>query len=129
MSGRLDPTLRLYAILRADLEMPPGKAAAQAGHAFLEAYLSACERAPQAAAAYRADPPGTKVVLSAPSLEEILLLARQANDEGLPCALITDHGHMLPPHFDGGEVITALGLGPATRDQIGHVIRHLELVR
>jgi PTH2 family peptidyl-tRNA hydrolase len=109
--------------------MPPGKAAAQAGHAFLEAYLSACECAPREAAAYRADPPGTKVVLSARSLDDLLDLARQAEDEGLPCALITDHGHVLPPHFDGGEVITALGLGPATRDQIDHLTRRYKLVR
>lgn len=36
-----DKTLRLYAIIRGDLEMTNGKATAQAGHAYLGAFLLA----------------------------------------------------------------------------------------
>jgi PTH2 family peptidyl-tRNA hydrolase len=109
--------------------MPPGKAAAQAGHAFLESFFAACEFAPEIAAAYRADPPGTKVVLAARGLPELRHLAQGAADAGLPFALITDHGHVLPPHFDGGPVVTALGIGPARRDRIDHLVRRYKLVR
>ena len=109
--------------------MPPGKAAAQAGHAYLEAYFAALELDPELAAAYRADPPGTKVVLAARDLPELLRIAEQASATGIPTALITDYGHLLAPHFDGGPVITALGLGPATRDQIDVFTHSLKLVR
>ena len=119
--------MRLYAILRADLQMPLGKAAAQAGHAYLEAYFAATTTAPELASAYRADPPGTKVVLIARSLPELLRTAEQASAAGIPIALITDSGHILAPHFDGSPVITALGLGPARRDQIDPFIHSLKL--
>ena len=71
--------MRLYAILRADLQMPLGKAAAQAGHAYLEAYFAATTTAPELASAYRADPPGTKVVLIARSLPARQILCPTKN--------------------------------------------------
>jgi len=52
----------LYAIIRGDLEMPVGKLAAQAGHAFLEAYLKSD---PVVAHAYREHGIGTKITLQA----------------------------------------------------------------
>jgi PTH2 family peptidyl-tRNA hydrolase len=109
--------------------MSPGKAAAQAGHAYLEAYFRALELSPALAAAYRADPPGTKVVLAARDEPALLRLEAAARAAGVAAALITDHGHVLPPHFDGGPVVTALGLGPATREQIDPIIHSLKLVR
>lgn len=95
--------------------MPPGKAASQAGHAFLDAFL----RAPAALQSqYQSDGHGTKVVLAAPNADELYRLYQQAMDANLPCALIVDSGHVLPPHFNGQEIVTALGLGPVTRDDV-----------
>lgn len=42
----MDDTLRMYAIIRADLNMSSGKLAAQCGHAFLNAYLQCLEKDP-----------------------------------------------------------------------------------
>lgn len=53
----------MYAIVRQDLAMTPGKAASQAGHAFLASYLKSD---PEAAQAFVADGGGTKIVLAVP---------------------------------------------------------------
>lgn len=87
--------------------MPPGKMAAQAGHAFLEAFLASD---PERAAEYRNGTVGTKVVLVG-SLRRIWQALDQCERQGIPCALIEDSGHVLPPHFDGSPVVTALGIG------------------
>ncbi len=93
--------------------------AAQAGHGFLGALLNA---SPDRQALYNADPPGTKVVLEAPDLESLY----RAYDRmrGLPCFLVTDSGHKLPPHFDGQPIVTALGFGPATRPEAHRITKH-----
>lgn len=104
--------------------MPPGKAAAQAGHAFLEAFLAA---APDRQARYRADGLGTKVALVLPpgaALDALLESLRQA---GLPAALIVDHGHVLPPHFTGAAVPTAIGVGPIAATEAPTWLRRLPL--
>ena len=128
MEGRDDPTLRLYAIVRGDLHMPPGKLASQAGHAFLDSYLQALERRPEAALRYRETGHGTKVALVAPSLEEILQARAEAERIGLPWALIVDSGHLLPPDFDGSPIVTALGIGPARRSEVRHITKRFALV-
>ena len=124
-----DPTLRIYAILRGDLKMPAGKAAAQAGHAFLDSYETARHMRPALCEDYMADGHGTKVVLVAPSygaLEEAMEVAAEL---GLPYALITDSGHILPPHFDGSPIVTALGIGPALRHEVALITNRFELMR
>lgn len=87
--------------------MPPGKMAAQAGHAFLQAYLASESTDAQA---YNGDGIGTKITLEA-SLEDILETQHKLVQAGVPCVLIEDSGHVLPPHFDGSPIVTALGVG------------------
>ncbi len=108
-----DTTLRLYAIVRSDLEMPAGKLAAQAGHAFLETFLVADE---ETAKEYRADGVGTKITLQARSLDDLLWAQYHCERRGIPCVLIVDEGHVMLPHFDGSPVVTALGIGPIRRE-------------
>ena len=102
--------------------MPAGKMAAQAGHAFLEAFL-ASDRPSQDS--YRALSVGTKVVLQA-SYPQILKLEAKLKRVAfsakvlsadihlihlIPWALIEDSGHVLLPHFTGEPIVTALGIG------------------
>jgi peptidyl-tRNA hydrolase len=128
LGGRDDPTLRLYAIVRGDLFMPPGKLAAQAGHAFLDAYLASLDLRPACSRAYRADGHGTKVALLARRLEDLVLAGAMARRAGIPTALVTDSGHILPPDFDGSPIVTALGIGPAKRSEVRRITRHFALV-
>lgn len=94
--------------------MPAGKSASQAGHAFLDAFLTAPL---EIASKYRTDRHGTKVVLVAEDEVALRQAYIQAQELGLPCALVIDSGHIMPPHFDGSPILTALGIGPVTREQ------------
>jgi PTH2 family peptidyl-tRNA hydrolase len=109
----------LYAIVRGDLEMSPGKLAAQAGHAYCDALHAALTRDPSIQQKYfRANSSGTKVTLVASSEFRLLRAYQDAQKAGLPCALIIDQHHVHPPHFDGSPIITALGIGPARRADV-----------
>lgn len=102
--------------------MTPGKLAAQAGHAYLNAYLQ--NPIPE----YQSDGLGTKVCLSVPDEYALLRLKQKLEKHKIPTSLITDSGHVMPPHFDGSPVITALGFGPATKDEVYYLTRKLKLL-
>lgn len=121
--------LNLYAIFRADLEMPPGKLAAQCGHAYQLALEQARLRDPSIEARYKGTGNGTKICMYAKNLGQLLRAYRDAQAAGLPCALIIDRGHVLPPHFDGQPIITALGIGPAYRDEMEHITKRYTLFK
>lgn len=95
--------------------MSAGKAAAQAGHAFLGA-LSAANGTSFAddTAAYLKEAPGTKVVLGA-ALPDLERLADRLDRAGIPSFLVVDEGHVAPPDFDGSRIVTALGIVPLRR--------------
>ena len=120
-----NPTLRLYAIVRGDLEMPPGKLASQAGHAFLESYLNSSQ---QIQDEYRLDGVGTKITLRARHLDDILWAQFMCEQECLSHATIVDEGHVMSPHFDGSPIITAIGIGPYRRENISHITDKFRLV-
>jgi len=106
--------------------MSPGKAASQAGHAFLDSFLTS---PPDLAAAYRQDGLGTKVVLTAPDEAAVRQIHAVALSLGIPTALIVDSGHVMPPHFDGKEIVTAVGIGPARRCEVASITQDLQAMR
>jgi peptidyl-tRNA hydrolase len=106
------PDLKLYAVLREDLGMSTGKAASQAGHAYLQALMAAD---PARQAEYHRDGLGTKVCLLAANLRQLLTLHHRAKELGLPCALIEDTGRNTT--FNGVPTISAVGIGPLSPDE------------
>lgn len=106
--------------------MSAGKLASQAGHAFLDAYDQCRKEYPDRATEYNTS--GTKVVLRAKSLDHLLRAEQESKSLGIPCSLITDSGHIMPPHFDGNNIVTALGIGPATRSEIKRITKRFQLV-
>lgn len=109
-------------VLRADLKMSPGKAAAQASHAA----VSSAEKA-------RKDNPSwwrewiesgqRKIVLRVNSEEDLLNIERKAREMNLPVVLIADMGSTeLKP-----GTITALGIGPAPSNLIDKITGNLPL--
>ncbi len=107
--------------------MPPEKMASQAGHAFLGAFLQCHD--PSVLAQYHKDfpeSPGTKVCLAARSLAELLHAEQSARVAGLPAFRVVDSG--CENFFGGQPVITALGIGPATKAQIQHLTKKLKLL-
>ena len=102
--------------------MTSGKAASQAGHAFLDSFLTAPK---DNAEAYLADG-GTKIVLTVPGERELCDLFHQAKQAKLPCAMVIEENHIMPPHFDGSQIVTAIGIGPMPRSQARHITKGLQ---
>lgn len=109
--------------------MPQGKLASQAGHAFLNAYLESQEQRPDIARFYQRDGLGTKVTLVAKNQEQLLKAYEACKQAGIPCSLIIDQHHIMPPHFTGEPIITALGIGPARKHEIHHITKRFSLCK
>ena len=107
--------------------MTAGKMAAQAGHAFLGAFLQCTEES--RLADYHKDfpgSPGTKVCLQARNLDQLLRAEHEAQSAGFSIFRVLDSGC---ENFFGGEpIITALGIGPATREELQHITKKLKLL-
>jgi peptidyl-tRNA hydrolase len=94
--------------------MSPGKAASQAAHAALDTFV----KSPQYLARAYLDSGGTKVVLVAKNEAMLRAAFNEAERRGLPCALVVESGHVMLPSFDGSPIVTAIGIGPALRDEM-----------
>lgn len=104
--------------------MSAGQSAAQAGHAFLDSFLTS---PPEIAKAYR-DDGGTKIVLTAPDEAALCLLFHKAKLAGLPCAMVIEDDYQQAP-FNGRPTATAIGIGPVWRAQVRPVTKRLALMR
>ena len=104
--------------------MDVGKAAAQACHAARLSLLRFLQNQPDRAAEFlTANSAGSMVVLDAPTLADLDHVAVLASRHELPWALFVDSGHILPPHFDGSPIPTALAIGPADKRRIKPLVR------
>lgn len=104
--------------------MTAGKAASQAGHAFLDSFLKAST---EQVGAYLSDG-GTKVVLAVPDEQSLCDVYYRARMAGLPCAMVVESEHVMPPSFDGSPVVTAVGIGPCAKAEARAVTRGLKLM-
>jgi peptidyl-tRNA hydrolase len=122
-----DP-LRLYGIIRGDLEMTPGKLCAQLGHAYLDAFLAARTLRPDTIDPYKTLH-GIKIAMKAKSLMHLEEAHEKLVQAGIPCALITDLGYYgTREDLLGKPTITALGVGPARRGEIEKIFHRFRLM-
>ena len=125
-------------VLRKDLKMRKGKMVAQGAHASMKAILDLGKT-------IESDIIGlndlvitmtpemeswlcgifTKVCVSVDSEEELLSIYEQAQDAGMVCSLIQDAGLT---EFGGVPTYTAVAVGPADREDIDKITRHLKLL-
>lgn len=113
--------------MRTDLGMDIGKISSQAGHAYLGAYLQCTDT--QLLKEYHKEfpqSPGTKICLGCPSLDHLLQIEQLAKESGISYYKVIDSG--CKNFFNGEPTITALGLGPATKNKIKHIIKKLKLL-
>lgn len=101
-----------------------GKMLAQAGHAFIHAFLDATTRFPAAAAAYAASEVPRKIVLVADTADDLATLAA-AYRETCGVFLVCDAGHTV----FSGPTVTCLGIGPIRPDDVGGDLRGLPALR
>ncbi|MDD9954047.1 MAG: peptidyl-tRNA hydrolase Pth2 [Candidatus Woesearchaeota archaeon] len=105
-------------LIRADLKLPKGKAAAQCAHAAVEAALKSSDTA-----AWRQEGMA-KIVLKVADERELLRYFQDAKDAGLPCCLITDAGRtVIAPGTK-----TCVGVGPAPEEALDALFAELKLL-
>ena len=123
-----DP-LRLYGIIRADLNMSRGKMGTQLGHAYLDAGLECLRNDPNRFSEYKIDH-GIKIALTAKSEVHLTRAYEEASAAGIPCALITDLAYFgYPEHMLGKPIVTALGIGPARRSETDRILKRFQLIK
>lgn len=121
--------LNMYIVMRQDLEMPPGKFGALAAHAAQKSLKVAEKAMPGTQAHYEGSGNGTKLLMGAKNLHQLIRAYRDAKAAGLPCWLVIERGDVCPPSFDGSPVFTCLGIGPVYRDEAQCVTKRLSLLR
>jgi PTH2 family peptidyl-tRNA hydrolase len=65
----------------------------------------------------------TKIVLGVDSLEELLIIKEDAEEAGLPVALIEDSGLT---EFGGVKTITCIAIGPDDSEKIDRITKDLK---
>lgn len=109
--------------------MPPGKLAAQAGHAYTDALLDCLDKAPHLVDRYRrGENAGSKACLKAKNAFALERLADECRAADVPHAVVIDSGHIMLPHFDGSQVMTAVGIGPISRRDARHLVKRFNCV-
>ena len=107
-------------LVRADLQLPKGKLAAQVAHASVEAVLRSDKKI---VSAWR-DEGMAKIVLKVKEEKELLNYLQLAKDEGIIAALITDAGKtVIAP-----GTRTCLGLGPDEEEKLDSLTGELKLL-
>lgn len=109
-------------MLRSDIKMSPGKAAAQASHAAVSSAEEARKNYPSWWREWIKSGQ-CKIILKVGSETEIIELERKAREMKLPVALISDMGLT---ELEPGT-ITALGIGPAPSNLIDKITGNLPL--
>ena len=121
--------LNMYGIFRQDLEMSIGKLGSQSGHAFDMCHDLAKIERPEITAQYKGSGNGTKICMWAKNLGQLIRAYRDCKATKIPCILIIDRNHIQLPHFDGQPIITALGIGPAYKDEMAHITKCYTLIK
>ena len=135
---------KMMIVMRRDLKMRKGKIAAQAGHACIDAVLQALKkedrmndltRTPEGMMLNMTDKPDsplsewfnngcTKVCVYVDSEEELLEIARKAEERGIIAAVITDWGLT---EFHGEHTKTCLALEPLPEEIANELTGELPL--
>lgn len=120
----------LYAITRKDLMMPAGKLSAQTGHAYGDVLIHSQYNYIDRFNAYRKNGSGgSKVTMQSDNVSQLIKAYEQALDADIPAVLIVDQEHIFPPFFDGSPIITALGIGPCTKEQTHFITKKFRCVQ
>lgn len=72
---------------------------------------------------------GTQIILKAKNEAALQRAFEEAETAGLITSLITDKNHIIPgTAFDGNEIVTALGIGPCTKEQAHSITKKFQVV-
>ena len=111
--------MKMVILIRADLKLPKGKAAAQAAHAAVEATL----RSKDAKVKEWHSQGQKKIVLKVADEPELLRYLQEAKDAGLQTALITDAGMTVV----APGTKTCVAIGPDSEAKIDEITGKLQM--
>lgn len=112
--------LKQVILVRADLKLPKGKAAAQASHAAVEATL----RSDKETVREWRNAGMAKIVLKVDGEKELLKYNQLAKDFGIITAIITDAGRTVV----APGTRTCLAAGPAKEEELDSIFGELKLL-
>ena len=108
-------------IITQDIEMSPGKIAAQVAHAAVECTLKSMEKKPKLVKKWLRE--GQKKIIVKTNLEEMMELESMAHKMGLQTTIIRDAGYT---ELEPGT-LTAIAIGPASEVELNKVTGKLKL--
>jgi len=122
LAAALEGPCKMVLVVRTDIGMGKGKAAAQCAHAAVMCYKAAVRETPELVA--RWEQLGvTKVCLKMDSEEGLAVLTAAAREAGLVTGLVRDAGRtQLQP-----GTTTVLGIGPGPVEVVNQLTGHLKL--
>ena len=118
-----DDEVTVWLAVRADLAMPPGKLAAQAGHGFSTVLLDAYRRNPALVDAYQAASMKKSVVV-ARNEGQLRRVEREAEAAGIGRCLVVDEGRTV----FGEPTATVCAFGPCRMSDLPKFLARLRLM-
>jgi PTH2 family peptidyl-tRNA hydrolase len=116
-----DTEIRLYCIMRDDIDIPIGKMLAQAGHAFVSVLEAANETNRAVVVDYFANAQ-PKIALRG-NLNAVKRAAGECRQAGIPHYVVTDAGRTVFPE----ATVTCIGIGPVDRASLPKFVARLRL--
>lgn len=119
----MDDELKIYILIRSDIDIPSGKLVVQAAHTAIGVYRVCLERNPGLIERYNHTGLHKKVCLKAKNVGALTRALEECEENGIPTFLLQDAGLTV---FEE-PTITALGIGPVTKDGLPRFVQKLQL--
>lgn len=117
--------MRLYVVVRGDLEAPSPKWMVQASHACMEVFWEAERFAPERASRYRDEEAHAKIVVKAKNYDALMRAFEECRAVGIPCVTITDAARTVFPE----PTMTCMGIGPCSYAELPKYVQKLQLLK
>lgn len=120
--------LKMWLVVRTDIDLPKGKLAAQAGHGFASAIINALQKDADDRTSIVSDyfnMSQPKIVVGTKNEESLKKIQKECDELGIPNALITDEGRTVFSE----PTITVLGIGPCYRNTLPKSVNRLQLLK
>ena len=115
--------LRLYCLVRTDIEIPVGKLTAQTGHAYCTVIFNAIRDGDRDQVQKYFDNDQPKITLRAKNLASIERAARECKEAGINHFVVTDAGRTV---FNE-PTVTCMGIGPVQKGELPKFVQRMQL--
>lgn len=118
------PELKMWLIVRSDIDIPAAKLAVQAGHGFCTTMMKAFVERKEILVEYMANSQ-PKIIVSAKNEVALGRAYSECIIKGIPSSIITDEGRTI---FDG-PTKTVVAVGPCYADDLPKYVKRMQLYK